>query len=63
MNEGVIAPGNQLILIRCAEHHPYWRNSIESTQSNPDTSVALIIVNCQLSTVNLKNCQLSTVNC
>ncbi len=25
MNEGVIAPGNQLILIRCAEHHPYLR--------------------------------------
>ena len=28
MNEGVIAPGNQLILIRCAEHHPYRRGTI-----------------------------------
>ena len=27
MNEGVIAPGNHIILIRCAEHHPYRRST------------------------------------
>ena len=37
MNECVIATGNQLILIRCAEHHPYWRSTsapIVSTMRN-----------------------------
>ena len=54
MNEGVIAPGNQLILIRCAEHHPYRRGTVH----RPD-NCQLSTVHCQLST----NCQLSIVNC
>ena len=66
-NYGVIAPGNQKILIRCAEHHPYGK----FVTNTVFLSVSIIVLHPQnaenTTRADTRNhpipAQLSTVNC